>query len=536
MKKIIILTILLLVATVSIAYFYFSNLSLENNKNEKVVARIPSDAGMVLEFTSDKTFYEIFKDYKLFAEIVGQNNQARLEQLRNKFHANAQLASFLDQQKIYLSFHHEKKSVQFLWLARLTKPLSQKDLEGHAISIKASATGQYYQVSLDSIPDPFYLFIDGDLATGSFSKALLERSTGRDGIKISREFVTLISNTTARSENALLNLYIDHKRLLPFIEKFYRKEMDGNYTFLNNMVGYSALNMNFNSDAIMFNGITDLDTNTTSYFRLFLPQKSTKTTLQRIIPLSTANFVQFNLSDHRRFESDLRELFNSRKELKVLTEQIATVSKQTGINPERDIKALWANEFIVFQTANHERYGAVKLKDGRKLQFLLEPLSEAVSHEFRRLRYSNILYYYFGDAFKAFKRPYFLIADNYLVFANSAAALRNYQKDYHKENFLYKTLRYTTFEQLLPDEATISLFIHNGNSRSITKSHLRPAYASRFAGKQGLRNFYGLSYKLSSDKDHFFTNLYIGYKQEDVSDFSADSLFTDTSINQQLQQ
>jgi hypothetical protein len=87
--------------------------------------------------------------------------------------------------------------------------------------------------------------------------------------------------------------------------------------------------------------------------------------------------------------------------------------------------------------------------------------------------------------------------------------------DYQREHFLYKTARYRSFEQLVSNQSNISLFIHNGNSRSIIRSSLKQQYANRFsADASPLKNFYGISYQWTSDDGHFFTNLYLATVRE----------------------
>ncbi|HEY0899052.1 MAG TPA: hypothetical protein VGD90_06940, partial [Sphingobacteriaceae bacterium] len=358
--------------------------------------------------------------------------------------------------------------------------------------------------------------VNGTQTAGSFSRALLQKVADQNTARISEDFISEINAGTAGSRNSILNLFVNYQTSLPFISQFYRDKLSGNYSLLNNLSGFSTLNMNFKSDAMMFNGITRIDTLKQGYLNLFLNQAATRGTTMRLIPQSVANALQFNLSDYTRFETDLRKLFKSRKELEPLTAEISRMGAETGINPERDIRNTWAQEFNTFQTANHERFGIIKVKDGRRLGFLLEPLSSETTPEIRKLNYSNLFYFYFGDPFRSFKRPYYFISDNLVIFSNSLRGLQTYINDYKREKFLYQTPKYRTFEQLVSNQANISLFIHNGNSRSLTQSSLKKRYARNFTAKEGaMRNFYGLSYQWSSDDGHFFTNLYLATVPED---------------------
>lgn len=234
----------------------------------------------------------------------------------------------------------------------------------------------------------------------------------------------------------------------------------------------------------------------------------------RIVPENTSDYLLFGLSDYQRFNTDLKKLLKKRKQLDKLTQQIQTIADENGINPERDIKGLWGDEFIIFQLAdNREKFAAIKIRNGSQLDFLLEPLSSPSVEGIRQVNYSDLFYFYFGDALHAFRRPYYFIADNMIFLANSSGALQQFNSRYTSEHFLYKTEQFMNFEQLMANQSNITLFIHNNNSKSAIRTLLKPGFAKAFTSlNYGFKYFYGLSYQWSGDDRHFFTNLYIGSK------------------------
>lgn len=517
MKKFLILTCVLLVLTIYLAFRYFSNLSVDTRKSDAVLASIPADAALVLEFSHDRTFYEIFRDYPLFEYLLGHGRSEKIQDIRQVLDAHPKVAALLDDQKVFVSLHHDRDSVSLLWSAGLKEAVPDKKLIASLGGPEAvRKAGNLFALSLKDRKEPFFLLMDGTTAAGSFSRTLLEKVAAKKTPGLGSDFIREINAGTAGSRNSILNLFIDYRTLLPFLGSFYREKLSGNFSLLNNISGFSTLNMNFKSDAMMFNGITRVDTVKPSYLGIFLHQQAAESTMMRLIPQSTANAIQFALTDYGRFEKDLRGLFRARGELEKLQADLKRMTAETGIDPERDIRENWAPEFSTFQTANHERFGMIRVRDGRKLGFLLEPLSREAADGIRRLDYPNLLYFYFGDPFRSFKKPYYYITDNLLIFSNSQAGLRNYISDYQRQHFLYTTPRYRSFEQLVSNQSNISLFIHNGNSRSITRSSLKGTFGGSFSARNSpLRNFYGLSYQWTSDDGHFFTNLYLATVQEE---------------------
>lgn len=539
MKKIIIITVLLLITTIILAALYFSNLFLDNRNSNKVLGYIPDDTALVLQFTNDNSFYEIFKDYSLFNKIIGKTRENELHILKSSFLKNAHLSSLADQQKMFLSFHTEKDSVQFLWLTMLNDKVDLADLKSNPgnkfkiISDSLTTGNHLLEIVLPGQANPFFVFIDGPVVIGSFSKSLLLKSINAKHAKISENFIKEIGDLSIKNQNSLINLYFNLGTFKEYLAGFFKGKTNGNFQLLDNVKGVSTLNLNFKSDALMFNGISNPDTSSPGYLSLFLHQKPIKNTLMRIVPESTSNYLMFGLSDYHQFTSDLRKLLKKRKHYDQLAKQMQEIADENGISPERDIKELWGNEFITFQLSNHEKFAAIKVSNGRQLDFYLEPLSKPSIEAIRQINYPELFYFYFGDALKSFKRPYYFIADNTIFIANSSGALKRFNNQYGADRFLYKTSAFRAFEQLVANESNVTLFIHNNNSKSIGKAELKSGFARAFTNSNyGLKDFYALSYQWSSDTHHFFTNLYIGFKpdamQSPLAEI-ADSVYTDTS-------
>jgi hypothetical protein len=310
---------------------------------------------------------------------------------------------------------------------------------------------------------------------------------------------------------------------IPFLSNFFKNKLQGNFLMLNNFNAIATLNMNFKSDALMFNGITQTDTSKQNYINLFLKQKAVRNPIKRLVPDNTANYIAYGVSNYATFHRDLKRLLATRKELDKLNETLSRIRNENGIDPERDIKQYWANEFITFQLSTQEKFGAIELINGRQMRFFMDLLSSEYSEDIRHLNYPGLLYYYFGEAFRQFNKPFYTIVDNQMIVSNSPTSLRRYLSRYNRK-LLYSTDMFMSFDQLLADRSNISVFVHIRNSGSNISSTLKPAYANIFKGKNyGLKDFYGLSFQWTGETDHFFTNFYAGYPQEAAANEFSES-------------
>ena len=140
-----------------------------------------------------------------------------------------------------------------------------------------------------------------------------------------------------------------------------------------------------------------------------------------------------------------------------------------------------------------------------------------MNEQISKINHSELFYYYFGDPLKNFPMPYFAVADNYLIVANTPGVISNFLSIYQKDLFLYHKDAFKLYDQLVANQSNILYFINIKNSKRVINSTLKSNYAKPFNNEAfGLKNFYGLSCQWTGDGDHFFTNLYLSYNSSDT--------------------
>ena len=521
MNKLILTTSLLLVAVFTVAYLYFSNITATSLSNDRALSLIPHDAALIFQFKNDKSIYDIFSDYTVFDAIIGKQKQGELRALKTILQNSKPIFQSTLGQDIFISFHSMDDSVAFLWIMPLPQGIGDKDVieslqENKDIQYKASKIGNesISEVYIKSLKRIFYLQVKQQVVSGSFSRKVMEESIDLKREKIDKKLIDQINKASNQNQNTPASVFVNFKNSIPFLSGFFQNKLPGSFSLLNKCHAIATLNMNFKSDALMFNGITDIDTSNQNYINLFLHQQAIKNTIKRVVPDNSANYIAYGMSDYLKFHKDLKRLLLLRKELDGLNTTLSQIKSESGIDPERDIEKYWADEFITFQLSTQEKYAVIQLNNGRQMQFFMEPLSTAYSQNIWHLNYPGLLYYYFGDPLKQFNKPFFTIVDNQMIISNSPESIQRYL-DHYSRNLLYTNDKFMTFDQLVADRSNISIFVHVKNSNSNISSDLKPGYAKIFKSEEyGLKNFYGFSYQWTSVGDHFFTNFYAGFKQK----------------------
>jgi len=522
MKTIIGITAALLIAVLSVAYLYFSNLNVKSRSNNRILSEIPSDATVVFQHQNDQSLYDIFKDYTIFDTIAGPQKKEEIHWLTNFIISNTALNPAISGQKVFLSFHPSKTdSVHFLWSMQLKESLNEEEIRriitsdtSNQIVIFQEMRQNIFVIKNKTLNRAFYFAIDKGIARGSFNKNILFRSLDKNSEKIDTEFIKTINEGVRKDENALANLFINYKRQ-GFFKPFFRNDLSGNFEIFQSFSGFSSLTLNYKSDDLIFNGLTHISDKNNNYTRIFLSQSPVKNTIKRILPYNTSNSLAYGLSSYSTFHHDLSSLFKERKELDTLNKQMGIITSETGVNPDRDIKKLWGNELSTVQLSTYENLVIIKVTNGTQMQFYLEPLSTIYSETIRKINFESLFYNYWGDPLKKYAKPFYVITDNLLIISNSPGTLQRYLTDYNSERFLLKTDAFTQFDQLVGDQSNISFILHFNNSASILKNLLKKNYAENFGSdEKGIKDLYAFSYQLASNKDHFFTNFYTGYKKQ----------------------
>lgn len=538
MKKIIIIISVLILGIVAVTWLYFKNLSATEHSNESVFKVIPNDAAIVFEYKNEDSFYDIFNDFSLFGDLLGRNNLEHLNALKQVFVDDANISPSFKKSNLFFSLHqNQRNNAEILIVAPFSKEAGS-DPEEIIASLKtkfrlisdADANQPLYQLSFNN-KSTFYFIIYQSLMIGSFEKTLVNHSkelilSGKENNSFKIDF------KSPRNKNSIANLYLNISKIPDLLNNFSDRKNPSETFALKYVDAFASLNINYQSSAFMFSGVTKVNEKANNYFNLFLNQESGNNTLKNILPFDAATYSFFYVSDYKKFKQGLNKLFVFRKESEKLKKQLDNITQRHSINIDKELMPVMGNEFGVMQLASGDKIGVVKTTNTIRLSFLLSTISSEAVENIRRFDDSYLLYSYLGDPFKSFQRPYYIIIENHLIVANNTIALRNFQKNYTNQNLLSRSDKNIDFQQYLSNQGNIFYFIHNSNAKAIVKSFLSGKAHENFKSDDfDWKNIYGLSIQFSADKDKFFTNLYLSKIPEPQNLLpSVDSVLVDSLV------
>jgi len=283
--------------------------------------------------------------------------------------------------------------------------------------------------------------------------------------------------------------------------------------------GSSALSLNFKNNALMFSGLTDVQKNMPqAYLDLFINQQPVVNQLKNIFPSSLAYSITLGVSNTVKFNSDLSQWQVKARSQHEKDSLFNKVKAETGISLIKEFDQLLGNEFAVVTTRYQEKLGIILVKNGSNLKPIINNISSKLTDNTGQFNYNKLPFFLLGDAFSIFRRPYYMILDNYLVLANSTNELASYYDTYINRKFLSKISEYNQFDNLLAERSNITWLINFKNTQTELKRDLNTGFYTAFdANEPGWKNYYAASLQLTSSGQRFYTNFCMSLNLPDTT-------------------
>jgi hypothetical protein len=515
MKKQIIITLILLAVTAFVTVVYFKNLNPPGTRTNQVMDSIPGNASLIFEFNNDKGFYDIFKDNKLFAAVIGKQKLGLLDTLRQQLLQNPILSKYFTGQNIFISLHPSKPDGIDLLLSMspangfepdLFDQLSKKTNSGLLVTPIRTAGRSGYNIYISALKKRFYIINKGNnVFSGSFSKELIDQSVSHKN-KTDKEPFVLLSEQ--QSNNSLANLYVNYTELSPLFEQLFKNKNTDIFKNFKLLPALATLSLNYRSDAIMFNGSTTVqNSGPLSYLNLFIGQQPVINHLKDIFPSTTAYSTNFSVSNPLKFGANLTDWQNKTGLAAERDQLFSKVKAEAAVKIKTEFNSLLGNEFAIVTTRFFEKFAIISVKDGSKLKLIITAISTMNDESIGQLSYDKLPFFLLGDAFSIFRKPYFMIIDNYLILANSNAELASYYDTYINRKFLNKNEQYNQFDNLLAAQSNVAFFFHFKNAQPILERDMDPDVYNDFKSfDPGWKNFYAASFQFTAVDKNFYTN------------------------------
>ncbi len=522
MKRIVIIIAVLFIAIVTMAYLYFGGLNKEQKNNDHSLYAVAGNASLIFSFENDESILDILSGQDLLQQITGPQKFAQLQSLKHNLLNIPDVAPFFSRQNMYIGLCADmEKNLELLYSTQINNKHNFQQLLQVIKSANVKISLIPKNLTKIELADStiFYIGNKDNLLLLSTSAELVSLALKPRNDK-ENKFADFIKANSKISKNSLAEVYVNFEKISDILKVTIPGSLNGELAFLNQQPAYAALVYNFNKDKVLLTGTTTVN-DPASFYNLFLNSKSNKITINSILPDNTANYSTYFIDNYQTYNKALKNWFKIKKEDKSIEAIIKTMNNAYHIDMEQLLPKYFKDQMITFQLSNGEKLGAINLSNGDKLEQLLIDLSNPYNEDIKLLNVNDLLYSFFGEAFKKFKKPYFTIIDNYLIFSNNATGLKTYLESYRSSKLLINKNNYSNALNQLPGSASITFYIDLENSTNIIQRNIYLPFFRHIYSDEGLKSYSSIAYQISSDNGKFISNLLMTKK---LTNHTTDSL------------
>jgi len=516
----------------------------------KIIKAVPKDAAIIIEVNNFSELIYKFSRQNLikkeFESLVSfKSFFDKINYLDSTFAKERIIKNIFTDNNIIISSHFSgKNSNEILLLVTIKKGTDADELRKF-ISKKISKIGSIKQRSYEDINvfdvefykdedkqnNFYYYFVDNSFIF-SFSKILLEKSArkikSKSSILSDKAFKTL-SATIGKNVDA--NIYINYnyfpKVSLNLIDLKYQSSIE----FFNNFASWSAFDLKLKKDAILLSGFTYADDSLNQYLSIFNNQDPVDNEFIEILPNNTSTFVAFNFSDINEWKKSyikyLRKYGNYNKFKNKKNIYNTNIKDLFYNNIEGNACISWVNKSV--SEGTNDIVGIFQLSDTESFTEEMNTLVTKSDSLNRLIRKRNIIDAKEDIAIKQFLIPdvfsqllgkifsnldasFYLIVDDYIVFAKSQAVLKSFYEKYKSGNSLKNDIDYQNFSKSISSESNIFIYSNFSYSKSIINNLLNNN--SKIIYKKNIKKINKLqafTLQFSSSKNLMFSSIYLNY-------------------------
>lgn len=552
LRKIVFVLVLLAFAA-GLGWFFLQYEEAKAPMNDALVA-IPSDAALIIQANQPRaTFTDLGSSNVLWAELTQTNAFQRIDgaihTLDSLLTARETVAFLIQEKPLFISAHKAGGNA-YNWLFSISLPPAAdhakvhtaiRDLAHGAISSKTYDEATIYSVPGPEKGAPLTYAIYHGIFVASYSSLLVEDAVRQlnSGSSLTDDpaFAKVQSTAGAKSH---ANVFVKHGTLPGVINTYLAEGPAETLRGFANYAGWSELDLAIKPNTIMLNGFTVAPDSMQYYLSLFDRQSPQDLEMLRILPSNTATLIHFGYSDFGTFLLNYRSWLQARNKLYEYEEAIGQINSKYGINLALEVlswvdkevalvlteptdDALADHTFMVLRT-NNKTLAHQSLSD---LVTAVDAINESTSdslkyrgYRIRQLAIPKLFKALFGDLFSGMSGNYFAEVGDYVVFANTAAALKHLIKKFETEKTLAQDANFRAFSEHLSEESNIFVYSNVARSPAIYQSFLTRKWAKELESQlEVYRKFEAVAIQVSADRDGMFYNsVYLKhnpvYKQE----------------------
>jgi len=262
--------------------------------------------------------------------------------------------------------------------------------------------------------------------------------------------------------------------------------------------------------------------------KLFADQTPQKINVINFLPDNTSFFLYYGIDDFDKFKKGYRNYLSGVKGLFDFEKTLATISATQEIDVEEDIYSWIGKELcLVYTQSNSEdfkqnaylvvRANDIEAADAKlkEIQAKKNPAGEMI--EFQKYKIEHLALNDFfpkilGNLASSITGSYYVVIDEYIVFANEAGALKHFINSYMGGKILAKDVNFTQFMEQFSENTNLMTYLNFKKCSNLYKSFANEElYKDMEAYIDTVAKFEAFGYQFNVNGNLFATNAYLKY-------------------------
>lgn len=501
---------------------------------------IPLDAALIFESKQSPLAWNKFATGNMWQELIGTTTGNKLnlqvQYIDSLLKTTPSVAKLLMNQSVFISAHNSGvNSFDFLFVYSLPNLSYQSTVTGFLKTVnnnKNPFTRSYDDVDINIIHPKnkdslSFAFLQGILMMSS-NQTLVEDAIRqlKSGVSFPKDknFNKVISTA---GKNVDGNFYVNYKKFPGLLNNFANSTLHEEISGLSDFADYSGWDVTIKPNSLLFSGFTQANDSSNSFLNLFSKQDPEEIEMTKIIPSKTAFFFFMGVSDVKAFHRNYKIYLNYKQKLQAYEQYIEETNKKYHVNIERSFLDWIKNEIALVITdpssasIADNSYAILRTAGISDAENSLNALTDSIckknlekkdtahyeEYVLTHLNLPGILPRILGWQFDKITDTYFTTIDDYVVFANSFKALKNFIHDFEHNKTLEKDKGYRSFMENISGEANIYIYAAVPRLLSSSVNFLTEELAMDALHQQDrFRKFDKIGVQFSSNKGLFYSN------------------------------
>ncbi|MGB0402961.1 MAG: DUF3352 domain-containing protein [Salibacteraceae bacterium] len=332
-----------------------------------------------------------------------------------------------------------------------------------------------------------------------------------------------------------VNWYIQQQEFVKYLSSELSSGYQKNLTRRLNVPSWVELDLWLKPNSLMFNGYSSAGSNKSDFLNVFKGQQPGSTSLDEVLPMNTAFYLNYNISNYQDFISMYQEYLKIHNSHDSFMRNLTMLNDSAGFNTtELLLKSIGSEVSLAIleiqNNVNEEALSAVKDKaiclvrlknadswiDDAKAIIKANESDDLFKLEYREVpiyetNINGLISANLGGAFSGLENKYFVVIDDYLVFGEKVPTLREVINSWKGDKTLAEDENYSAFSENLSSTSNITLY------SSIARSPYLISYFLKMKNQAWLkdhielfRKFEGVAIQIAQEEqDLFYYNVYV---------------------------